>query len=62
MGLNVDCSHLVDRKLLTAETKRQRDRCFYTVYLQDQYVSSTGTLVFRLIIDCGVSHTVEPLV
>jgi hypothetical protein len=36
VGLNVDCSHLVDRKLLTAETKRQRDRCFYTVYLQDQ--------------------------
>ncbi|ORY35048.1 fungal-specific transcription factor domain-domain-containing protein [Naematelia encephala] len=36
LGLNVDCSNLVTRGVITEAVKKQRDRAFFTVYTQDQ--------------------------
>ena len=39
MGLNADSTSLVARGAISPATKVARDRCFWTIYLQDQYVA-----------------------
>ena len=40
MGLNIDCSDLVDNRLMSSGTRQHRNQTFWTIYIQDMSVSS----------------------
>lgn len=39
VGLGINCSYWVEKGVISEDTKRSRDRVFWTTYVQDKCVS-----------------------
>ncbi len=56
VGLGIDCSKWIQKRLITESFKDDRDHTFYMCYIQDKYASSVSSAPFiDKDIDCGVS-------